>query len=795
MNLKQRPRTVLTAAITSLTVSGLVLGYATGFSNHFFLMAALLAPFISSVIIASLYSYLGDKSAYIGLFAALISFTSILQLKGSGFTPVYDWVPSLQITAGFMVDGLSVMMALLASGIGALIFLYSRRYMEHEDWKRKYYSVLSAFMGSMIGLVLSSDLILMFLFWEFTSVCSFLLISHSQRTASGIYASKKALLLTAGSGMVLLTGFLILGEAAGTYSLVQILSQDLSATLSDQGLYIAALVFIVAGAAAKSAQVPFHIWLPDAMEAPTPVSAFLHSATMVKAGVFLLARLRPALSEGVLWTPLLLSLGLLTMCTGAVLAVYAEELKELLAYSTASHLGLITAGLGFQSVLGAETASFHIFNHAVFKASLFMVAGTVLHETGTQKIRELSGLRKDWPMLAVVATVSALSMAGLPLLSGFYSKELLFKTSYSFASGAGGIAWLLPLVAVLGSVFTFMYSIRFLSVFYGSKGEGQHSLPGSMVLPPAVLASVAFMAGLMPNRFIQALVLSALRSVSDGAHGMSVHVVPGLKPAFGMSILTLGTGILAYRRLQGICRSIHAVLQKSVLTANHYYHLLLELSRRQSDWLTDLVETSLVRTYITWVLVVASLSALAGYIISGPLQVPAFSVRLPVAIVLATSVAAVYAVTGSDTYISSVLTLSILGFMVSIFYLLMDAPDLVMTQLVVESLTLIIFLLVLNRLPDYTKRIKSSRKMRDILISGSAGLMVFASVLYSTAEETPGKLAEYYIENALPGSGGTNVVNVILVDFRGLDTMGEISVIFMAGLAIMMLFRMRGEDK
>ena len=759
-------------------------------------LVAVVAPFAASLMVAGFYRYFGDYSAYLGAFSGLISFSAVLSLLGTKGSVSIPWIPSLGVSFEFYVDGLSILIALLASGIGVLVFVYSRKYMEHENRKRKYYTVLTAFMGSMVGLVFSSNMVLMFLFWEFTSICSFLLISHDQRTISAINSSRKSLLITVGSGLLLLLGFILLGDELGTYSIAEILSMnDVTGALVSENLYLPVLLLLGLGAGAKSAQVPLHIWLPDAMEAPTPVSAFLHSATMVKAGVFLLGRFRPVLMQGETWNTFLLFLGFLTMMVGALLAFKSTELKELLAYSTASHLGLIVAGFGFPGLLGAETASFHIFNHAVFKASLFMVAGVMLHETGTQKIKDISGLGKNWPVLRVVATVSGLSMAGLPLLNGFYSKELLYKSSYDLAVSSAGLAWLIPVLAVSASIFTFLYSLKFISVFYGQKTFDLHSPQFLMTVPPALLSLVVVLVGLSPETVVDYLVSPALHSISIGRHDMAVHVLPGLTPPFLMSILTLVIGASLFLKRESVQRRIGFLDECKYVKANFYYNAVLDRSYRLSDLVVENVETGLLRTYVIWVLVVASVSGLAGYYISGVLPSVFISTQLPVIVVLGTSVAAVYAVMRSDTYLSSVLTLSILGFMVSIFYLLMDAPDLVMTQLVVESLSLVIFLLVLDKIPEYTKNISFSRKYRDLLISGSAGLLVSMSVLYSTMEETPERLAEYYIENALPGSGGTNVVNVILVDFRGLDTMGEISVVVMAGLAILMLFRMRGDEE
>lgn len=764
-----------------------------------FVLMALFSPFIASLFIGIFYSYLEDLSAYVGAFSGLISLFAVLSLFGSKGTIHFAWIPSMGIGFEFYIDGLSLLMATLASGIGALIFIYSKPYMRHENWKRKYYTVLTAFMGSMIGLVMSSNAVLLFLFWEFTSICSFILISHSQRTQSGRYAGKKSLLITVVSGLILLLGIILLGDVAGTYSIAEMLTiSDLSTELSSEGLYFPVILLLGVGAAAKSAQVPLHIWLPDAMEAPTPVSAFLHSATMVKAGVYLLARFRPVLIDGEAWNTFFITLGLLTMVCAAILAVAADQLKELLAYSTASHLGLIVAGLGFSTVLGAETSAFHILNHAVFKASLFMVAGIVLHEAGTQKIEDLSGLRERWPILAVIATVSGLSMAGFPPLNGFFSKELLFESAYHVASHSGGLLWVLPVVAVLGSVFTFLYSLRFISIFYGDLSVEINDISGSMIVSPAILAFLALSIGIFPNKFIEILVNPALESTAARGHGMSVHLPTTLKPSFLMSLLTIGMGLLFYRKEKEIHEKFSEILELRYLRANFYYDSILEVIGFLSDRAVEIVETGLLRTYVVWTLIVASVSGISGYLISTGFPNLSYSASIPVSIILVTMIGSAYAVLKSDTYISSVLTLSILGFMVSIYYLLMDAPDLVMTQLAVETLSLIIFLLVLNELPEFRKKISFNRKARDIAISILAGFTVFLSVTYSTSESTPDEVARYYVENAIPGSGGGNIVNVILVDFRGLDTMGEISVIAMAGLSVFMLFQMRrkrGEEE
>lgn len=760
------------------------------------LLTAILAPFVASGLIVLFYNRLKDYSAVLGAFSGLLSFLAILMISRMKGTISYPWVSSMKIFAEFYVDGLSIFFGLLASGIGVLVFLYSWKYMDHGEWKRKYYATLTAFMGSMIGLVFSSNLVILFLFWEFTSICSFILISHHQRTKSGILASKKSLLVTVGSGLALLLGFVMLGSTVGTYSIAEMLAQGgAMSALESSGVATAVVALVGIGAAAKSAQVPLHIWLPDAMEAPTPVSSFLHSATMVKAGIFLLLRFRPILSSTVAWNIMLLALGISTMFIAALLAVKSTELKELLAYSTASHLGLIVAGIGFPTALGAETALFHVLNHAVFKAGLFMVAGIVLHEAGTQKFSELSGLRKNWPLLTIIATLCAASMAGIPPFNGFYSKELLFEAAYHTATHTGGITWLLPVFSVLGSALTFIYSLKFASVFYGESNGSYHEVPKKMILSPAILALATLTITAFPNKIIDLVVNPALHDISHSGHGLSVHMPEKLKPAFVMSLVTIGLGSFGMGVLRPVEYKVEELLDREYLSSNFYYFAGLDVLNRASDSAVQFVESGLLRTYAVWVLIVSSVAGISGYLIAGPLPAIEIASTLPVSIVLLISLVSAYSVLRSQSYISSVMTLSILGFMVSIFYLLMDAPDLVLTQLVVETMSLIVFLLVLNKLPSFDKKISFNRKTKDILLSGLAGLMVFLSVIYSRAEKTPPKIAKYFVEHAISGSGGGNIVNVILVDFRGLDTMGEVSVIAMAALAVLMLFKMRGGNE
>jgi multicomponent Na+:H+ antiporter subunit A len=785
-------------------------------------LALVFLPFAGAAAVPLVYRALGERTAYFAAAVAGVCLLLVGSLFGTTGTVAVEWIPSLGVALRFTVDGLSLLIGLLASAIGVLILTYSGEYMHGEPSQPKYYASLLAFLGSMLGVAFAADLVALFVFWELTSLSSFLLIGHYQDESASQYAARKSMLITVAGGLFMLVGFLLLvvvsGEAFGeaTFNLAKMLDPDnvaaMRVAMEDTGLLVPILLLLGVGAASKSAQVPLHIWLPNAMEAPTPVSAFLHSATMVKAGVYLVGRFRPLFVEpgaadlAGAWSTLFVTIGLLTMCVAAILAVASTDIKELLAYSTASHLGLIVAGFGFGSKYGAETGAFHIFNHATFKAALFLVAGIIAHDAGSRKIEELGGLRRDMPLVAVVAAVASLSMAGVPPLNGFHSKELLYEASYEAAVHEGGLALLLPVVAVFGSVFTFMYSIRFLMLFFGEKPDvlgDVHAPPALMLAPPALLAAVAFAVGLVPDLAVGPVVQDAFSAVG-GEKTMTVSFPTTLKPAFVMSIVTIVLGAVGYQFYGPLHRGLRKLLSAGPLTANWYYDGAVDGLDRASDRTVALVQTGLIRTYATWVVASVVALALSAYLAAG-VSFPAGdlqfanSVTVTVAFVLALACVGALAVTRAPSHIAGVLTLSIVGFMVAIFYILESAPDLALTQLVVETLVLLIFLLVLDKLPAFYGDAKRSVLARDAVLSGFVGLTMFVTVVVSTAPTDVPKISGYLAEHTKPGKtpsgGGHNIVNVILVDFRAFDTMGEIAVVAMAALSVVTLVAMRGRGE
>ncbi|MFB6130655.1 MAG: hydrogen gas-evolving membrane-bound hydrogenase subunit E [Salinigranum sp.] len=784
-------------------------------------LAVVFLPFASAALVPAVFRVLGERTAYYAAAVALacLGLVTSLYLAGANGAVSLPWIPSLGISLSFYVDGLALLIAFLASGIGVLILTYSRGYMPGEPGQPKFYATLLAFMGSMLGVALAGDLIVLFVFWELTSLSSFILIGHYSSEADSQYAARKSMLITVSGGLFMLVGFLLLVWASGqalpgpTYSIPALLSHApaIRGVLHGSGLYLPVLLLFAVGAATKSAQVPFHVWLPDAMEAPTPVSAFLHSATMVKAGVYLVGRFRPLFlpeHAPVLgdWTLLFAVLGLLTMTVCAILAVSATDVKELLAYSTASHLGLIVAGFGFAEHLGAETGAFHILNHASFKAALFLVAGIVAHEAGTREISELSGLRRDLPITAAVATVACLSMAGIPPFNGFYSKELLFDASWEAAVHAGGLAYLFPAVAVFGSVFTFLYSIRFLMLFYGQRPEGLghvHRPPVTMLVPAVLLGLLVVGISLFPEAAINLLIGSAFASTVPGTAAFGhVGLPTDLSPPVLMSAVTITLGAVSYTAYDRLHDGIRGVL-RGPIRANWWYDGGVDGLTDVGIRATPVVQNGLLRTYATWVLAAVVALALGGYLAAG-VSLPAFAgvgVSAVVVLVLLVAVVGAVAVEIAPSHVAGVLTLSIVGFMVAIFYIVTNAPDLALTQLVVETLVLVIFLLVLDKLPAYYGEARTRVAARDGVLALAVGATVSLTVLLSTAATPNGALPAFYVaRGGVPETvghllvdygGGHNIVNVILVDFRGFDTMGEISVVSMAALAILTLVRMR----
>ncbi|WP_331345064.1 monovalent cation/H+ antiporter subunit A [Cellvibrio sp. UBA7661] len=715
---------------------------------------------------------------------------------GQQFFVQLSWIPQLGLSLSLRLDGLGLMFALLILGIGLLVIVYARYYLADKDSLGRLYALLQLFMMAMLGIVLSDNLLLLIIFWELTSLSSFLLIGYWSHRSDARKGARMALAITGAGGLALLAGALVLGEITGSYSL-QVITNS-AEQIQAHALYPVALILILIGAFTKSAQFPFHFWLPHAMAAPTPVSAYLHSATMVKAGVFLLARLYPALSGSDLWFYLVTFIGLATLVFGAYTALFKHDLKGLLAYSTISHLGLITMLFGFSSELATMAALFHIINHATFKASLFMAAGIIDHETGTRDMRKINGMWQFMPITATVAMVSASAMAGVPLLNGFLSKEMFFAETLQVEL-LGGFSWIIPLFATLAGIFAVAYSYRFIhDVFFNGHPIDlpiypPHEPPRYMILPMALLCALCLLVGVLPNVTVAPFLDAAsLAVLGDSLPEHHIALWHGLNLPLLMSLVALLGGLLLYSQRGGLFAFYE---RKYRLDEKVEFEKRIQAIVRFAQRVTDAAENGSLQRSVA--LLFGTLLVMGAVelwpLLSGSGQVmgevaltPIDGVSLLLAVVM--MIAALVTVFIHHNRFAALLVLGVVGLMVSLAFVRFSAPDLALTQISVEVVTIILLMLALYFLPQLTPFESSAGKVvRDIAIAGGAGAGVGLLTLAILTRPYDTALAEFFLANSVSGGGGTNVVNVILVDFRGFDTLGEISVLAIAGLGVYLM--------
>lgn len=704
-----------------------------------------------------------------------------------------SWLPDIGLDLSLRLDGLGLMFALLITGIGLLVILYARYYLSEKDSLGRLYALLQLFMAAMLGIVLSDNILLLLVFWELTSLSSFLLIGYWSSATDARKGARMALAITGGGGLCLLAGVLLLGHMVGTFSLTEILAAG--DTVRAHGLYPVMLLLVLLGAFTKSAQFPFHFWLPHAMAAPTPVSAYLHSATMVKAGVFLLARLFPVLSGTDMWFFVVTSVGLATLVFAAFVAMLKHDLKGLLAYSTISHLGLVTLLLGLGTQMAAAAAVFHVINHATFKASLFMAAGIIDHETGSRDMRKINGLWKYMPVTGLLAMVASAAMAGVPLLNGFLSKEMFFNETLNLQAG-GSFGWIVPVLATLAGIFAVAYSWRFIhDVFFNGEPIDlpkfpPHEPPRYMRVPVEILVALCLVVGILPNWTVAPLINAAAAAVLGGEllhykialwHGVNLPLL--------MSFTALVGGFLLYSQRKGLFAFYDRYFQRD---EKIIFEARVQCGVRASQWLTDHLENGSLQRYMA---VFIGAAVVAGAVGLWPLASLAGPLSLtPVDWVSALGALILIVGAFGTTWIhhqrlASLLLLSVVGLIVSLIFVRFSAPDLALTQLSVEVVTIVLMMLALYFLPQVTPSESPPRRVtRDIMLAGVAGLGV-GLVTFAVLTRPYSGIADYFIANSVSGGGGANVVNVILVDFRGFDTLGEISVLAIAAAGILAVLR------
>jgi multicomponent Na+:H+ antiporter subunit A len=703
-------------------------------------------------------------------------------VDGDDVVSTTAWVPGLQLTLDLRLDPLALLLVTLIAGVGTLVFLYCAAYFGRTDaGVGRFAGVLTGFAGAMLGLVLADDVLLLYVFWELTSVTSFLLIGYSDEQEDSRRAAVQALLVTTFGGLVMLLGLILLSLEAGTTSL--------SAMLADPpgGTTVAvALVLVLVGAFTKSAQVPFHPWLPAAMAAPTPVSAYLHAAAMVKAGVYLVARLAPAFASVAPWRPLVITVGLATMIVGGYRALRQTDLKRLLAFGTVSQLGFLMVLFGAGTREAAVAGAALLLAHGLFKACLFLTVGVIDHETGTRDLRVLSGLWRRMPVLALTGTLAAASMAGLPPLLGFISKEAAYEAFLH--GGPGDVATLAGLF--VGSVLTGAYSARFVWGAFASKPSCEPTLtaeaPAGLLAPVVLLGQLSLLLGLVPF-LADPLVQAYGAEYADEPEPYHLALWHGLNTALLLSAVTVGAALLLFLgrdRLRAAQRSAHRVL--GVVDADRSYEGTVRGIDRVALRSTAVVQTGSLPVYLGMVLLtlvaVPGVALVADTTVTDDLRAFDTPVQLVVAVVIA---AAAVATARAHRRFTAVLFLGAVGYGIAVLFVLQGGPDLALTQFLVETLTLVIFVFVLRRLPAHfsRRRLRLSQTARMGVALGVGGFVTMA-VLVATQARTGPAASQAYLDQAYEEGGGSNVVNVILVDFRGLDTLGEITVLAVAAMGI-----------
>ena len=776
------------------------------------LIVLLLLPFIGSCLAALLPHNARNTESLLAGLVALVGTVQVALLypqiaHGGVIREEFMWLPSLGLNFVLRMDGFAWLFSMLVLGIGTLVSLYARYYMSPDDPVPRFFAFFLAFMGAMLGLVISGNLIQIVFFWELTSLFSFLLIGYWHHRADARRGAYMALMVTGAGGLCLLAGVMLLGHIVGSYDLDRVLAAG--DQIRAHSLYPVMLALVLIGALSKSAQFPFHFWLPHAMAAPTPVSAYLHSATMVKAGVFLLARLWPSLSGSEEWFWIVGGAGALTLLLGAYCAMFQNDLKGLLAYSTISHLGLITLLLGLNSPLAAVAAVFHILNHATFKASLFMAAGIIDHESGTRDIRKLSGLVKLIPFTATLAMVASASMAGVPLLNGFLSKEMFFAETV-FISSTAWVEIALPLIATIAGTFSVAYALRFtVDVFFGPPAthlpHTPHEPPRWMRAPVELLVFTCLLVGIFPAQVVGSILAAAALPVVGGElPEYSLAIWHGWNAPMIMSLVAMSGGVVLYLLLRKQLKRGRFKYPPviSYFNGKRGFERSLVVMMRGVRKIEKRISTKRLQTQLFLLVLVAVIGGMIPMLNSGLSW--GDRPKIPGSIVFVTlwllAIACALGAAWQAKYhrLAALTMVSVCGLMTCVTFVWFSAPDLALTQLVVEVVTTVLILLGLRWLPrrieevsplPNTLRKARIRRVRDFLLStvvgGGMALLSYAML----TRQTPNDISSFYLSRALPEGGGSNVVNVMLVDFRGFDTLGEITVLGAVALTVYALLR------
>jgi multicomponent Na+:H+ antiporter subunit A len=716
-------------------------------------------------------------------------------LRGETITEVQRWTPTLDINLHFYLDGLSLLFALLVTGFGTLIMVYAGGYLKGNPQLGRFYLYLTLFMTAMLGMVLSGNLFCLFVCWELTSITSYLLIGFGHEKENSRNAALQALLVTGGGGLALMAGLILVGMAGETFTVSELLTRGDMVTTHP--LYLPALVLVLLGAFTKSAQFPFHFWLPNAMAAPTPVSAYLHSATMVKAGIYLLARLTPVMGGTDYWQYTLLIVGGITTVVGAVLAMQHVDLKAILAYTTISALGMLVTMTGIGTAPALEAMVVFLLAHALYKGTLFLVAGNVDHATGTRDLNLLNGLGKSMRLTGLSALLAGMSMAGILPFFGFIGKELLYEAALQ----AETFRWLLFAVTFFsGMVFVAVAIALGYGLFWRRKGEAtplEHQNNSMLSLPPVMLSVVGLIFGLVPGLLATPLLRRAAEALLGQEQVFELALWHGFNLVLGLSLVTIALGYVVYRYSGRLQQHAPRFNRLYLLGPDNLYQLGLKGLLTGATKLTGYIQNGYLRSYIaTIVLTLISLLVLSLWKDGPDLELRSRleqlrDVRMYELVLILLIIPALIFLFQSRSRLTSIAIMGIIGYSVALFYILFGAPDVASTQLLIETLTVVIFVLILHKLPAFRYLSHYESKYKYVLISLAFGAMMTYVILLVKQYPLDSQLKAYYGENSYLLGHGRNIVNVILVDFRALDTLGEIIVLAVAAIGILAMLKLR----
>lgn len=761
------------------------------------MLFSILSGFITSVILIPLGKYLKSKWSMLLPLIPLALFIYYLQwapdiAEGSIAHQSVNWIPSLGINLDFRLDGLSFLFALLITGIGTGIFFYARTYLKGHIYFDRFFGYLFLFMSAMLGMVLADNMLLLFIFWELTSISSFFLIGFNNDDHTSRKSALTALTITGLGGFFLFAGLLLLGNIAGTYSISQLMSSR--NIIINHSLYPLVLGLLFMGAFTKSAQFPFHFWLPGAMKAPTPVSAYLHSATMVKAGIYLLARFNPVLGNTPEWSYPLMIVGGFTMLYAAIHSLFRTDLKSILAYSTISALGILTFLIGSGTKAALIAASIFILVHALYKATLFLVTGIIDHETHTRDISQLSGLRKVLLPVAIAGLLAALSSAGIPLTLGFIGKDLIYEATLHTGTGLG---WISTVVAVATNICLvaagFMAGIKPFSGSLPQRFEKIHLPYTSMWLPPLVMAILGVLLGILPNIASHWVGAPAANTMVGNYTSIHLKIWHGFNLVLILSMITIISGVILYITNKPGKKAAFIESFKYI-SPSHIINKGITSIFTFSEWYTSKFHNGYLRSYHLKIILFAEALLAYKLWLSGPIEINFYTLTMLTVyevVIIGVLIGALIIMLITRSRLTAVVSMSVIGYCICLMFVFYSAPDLAMTQFTIDTLTTVLFVLVLYKLPPFLNLGTTRERYRDMAVAMGFGLLLCMIALQAHHEPIVTATSDFYGTNAYTSAKGKNVVNVILVDFRGIDTLFETVVLSIAAIGVYNLLRLR----